>query len=711
MGHAETGVEQTRTNGDRARKAAALGGGAVLAVGGSLIHATPASAATFEVTNLDDAGVGSLRQALLDANAAGGSDVVTFASGLTGTIVLTSGQLSITDSVEIDGPGTSVIAVSGGGASRVVGVDGPGTLDVTISHLTITGGAADNGGGIRNVDENLTLDDVVLSGNAATSRGGALWHDGFNGVLTIRSSTFSGNTSDGDGGAVYIEDSSTVTPIVIEGTTISGNTAGSDGGGIFFYDPDAPVDISTSTISGNTANGRGGGIYLYNIDGGHPLTIDRTAITGNTASIGGGIYLYDADDLRVTNSTISGNAATAGSGGGIAIDSSTVVSLQHATIAGNTATVGGGGIFVASGLPITLENTVVADNAAPAGADVSAPGVESSYSLIEAPAVGTVTDLGGTVTGQDPGLGALADNGGPTQTQLPAPGSPAIDTGSPLFVDPAAVDQRGISRIVAARTDMGAVEVVQPPVDDAYAATEDTPLVVPAPGVLANDPSAADVTVALGTPPAHGAVVLSADGSFTYTPVADFSGSDSFTYVATPGDAPSSTAVVRVQVAAVNDGPVLLDDAADAQVSGPAVSVPVLANDTDVDGDTLVVTAVTQGSRGAVTFSAAGVTYTPGSTGVAGTDTFTYTVSDGTTTRTATVTVTLAAPAPTTTTTAAAPLEVARGTGLPQTGSDAGVLTGLGTALAAAGSAFTAAGAAWRSRVVRRRGRAQHLRR
>lgn len=711
MGHVTAGEEPARTNGDRARKAAALGGGAVLAVGGSLIHATPASAATFEVTNLDDAGPGSLRQAILDANAAAGGDVITFASGLTGTIVLTSGQLSISDSVVIDGPGASAIAVSGGGASRVMEVYGGGVvLDVTISHLTVTDGTADVGAGIRNVDERLTVDDVVVSGNMATLRGGGLWSDGFTGALTIRSSTFSGNTAAGDGGAIYIEDSGT-SPIVIEGTTISGNTAGGDGGGIYLYDPDAPVDFSTSTISGNSAGGRGGGVYLYNIDGGHPLTIDRTAITGNTASIGGGIYLYDADDLRLTNSTVSGNTATAGSGGGVAIQSLSAATIEHSTIAGNSATVSGGGVFVASGASVSLQNTIVADNTAPVGADVTAPSTEASYSLIESTGVGTLTDLGGTITGQDPAIGALADNGGPTETQLPGSGSPAIDAGDPLFVDAAAVDQRGSSRIVGTRTDMGAVEVVQAPVDDTYPATEDTPLVMPAPGVLANDPSAGDVTISLGTPAAHGAVVLNADGSFTYTPGADFNGSDSFTYVASPSDGPSSTALVALQVAPVNDAPVLAADAADAQVGGSAVSIPVLGNDTDVDGDTLAITAVTQGSRGTVTFTAAGVVYTPTSTGTAGSDTFTYTVSDGAVTVTATVTVTLAAPAPTTTTTAAAPREVARGSGLPQTGSDAGALTGLGAALAAAGSAFTAAGVAWRSRVVRRRGHARHLRR
>src|SRR5262245_26073651 len=74
---------------------------------------------TFTVANLNDAGPGSLRQAILDANAMTGHDVIDFAPQLRGTIALTRGQLSITDGVTLDGPGDERIAVSGNDASRV----------------------------------------------------------------------------------------------------------------------------------------------------------------------------------------------------------------------------------------------------------------------------------------------------------------------------------------------------------------------------------------------------------------------------------------------------------------------------------------------------------------------------------------------------------------------------------------------------------------
>ncbi|HEX6834895.1 MAG TPA: hypothetical protein VF132_15255 [Rudaea sp.] len=116
---------------------------------GAAAFADPALAATITVTNLNDGGLGSLRQAIADANGSAGPDTIVFQSGLTGTITLTSGQLAISDSVDIQGPGAAVLSVSGNNASRVFYLYSSATvLDVSISGLTITGGSADIGGGI-----------------------------------------------------------------------------------------------------------------------------------------------------------------------------------------------------------------------------------------------------------------------------------------------------------------------------------------------------------------------------------------------------------------------------------------------------------------------------------------------------------------------------------------------------------------------------------
>ncbi len=83
------------------------------------IYSLPAGAATFTVTSLNDSGPGSLRQAVLDANATFGPDTIEFQAGLTGTITLTTGEIQITDALTLNGPGAGVLAISGNNKSRI----------------------------------------------------------------------------------------------------------------------------------------------------------------------------------------------------------------------------------------------------------------------------------------------------------------------------------------------------------------------------------------------------------------------------------------------------------------------------------------------------------------------------------------------------------------------------------------------------------------
>ncbi|MEO6193877.1 MAG: IPTL-CTERM sorting domain-containing protein [Thermoanaerobaculia bacterium] len=463
---------QERAQG-KTTKEKALISGAALAIAGLGLGA-PAEAAAFNVSNLNDSGAGSLRQAILDANAAAGLDTVTFQAGLTGTITLTSGQLDVTDSVDIQGPGSAVISVSGNNASRVFYLYNDAALiDVTISGLTITQGAASTGAGIVDFDENLTLDHVAITGNTATGEGGGLWMDGFTFAATIRDSTISGNTA-ARGGGVYNED--TGGPLLFQRTVITNNQATGRGGGVYFYDPDDAVTFEDSTISNNTAGGSGGGIFLYDTDGG-PFTISRTTISGNSASggNGGGAYFYGPDDpVVIENSTISGNHATGGSGGGLFLyNLYAPFTIRSSTIAGNMSTQSGGGIYLYAGTA-TLVDAIVGDNsivvAAPRAAhtkglaagpnDLAGGGqFDASYSLIETPAGANVNDIVGNILGQDPQLGPLQNNGGPTETQKPASTSPVINTGDPAFAPPPSTDQRGFARVAGGRIDMGAVEI------------------------------------------------------------------------------------------------------------------------------------------------------------------------------------------------------------------------------------------------------------
>jgi Ca2+-binding RTX toxin-like protein len=170
-------------------------------------------------------------------------------------------------------------------------------------------------------------------------------------------------------------------------------------------------------------------------------------------------------------------------------------------------------------------------------------------------------------------------------------------------------------------------------VDDAFTTIEDTPLTVTAPGVLDNDtdPDGDALTALLVASPANGTLTLNADGSFTYTPEADFIGADNFTYRANDGTTDSGVAVVILTVSPANRAPVAVDDAFTTPQDTPlTVAAPgVLANDTDVDGDTLTALLVTGPEHGIVQLAAdGGFTYTPDE-GYVGPDSFTYRAGDG----------------------------------------------------------------------------------
>jgi VCBS repeat-containing protein len=132
--------------------------------------------------------------------------------------------------------------------------------------------------------------------------------------------------------------------------------------------------------------------------------------------------------------------------------------------------------------------------------------------------------------------------------------------------------------------------------------------------------------------PSHGALTLNADGTFTYTPAANFNGPDSFTFRASDGRLTSNVATVTLTVRPVNDAPAAANDTyttdADTALTVPAAGV--LANDADADGDALSAVLVTGPANGTVTLNADGsFRYTPAG-GFSGADTFTYKASDGT---------------------------------------------------------------------------------
>jgi CSLREA domain-containing protein len=275
---------------------------AVLAVASTwvLVEAKPAQAADFRVNSTADAGdalpgngqcateilpegvrgICTLRAAIEEANANDVSDTITFSSGLSGTITLTLGRLTIANDnttgpdLTIHGPEGSGLTVSGNNNSGVFAIAG---AEATIDRLTIR------------------------DGNTTTDFGaGAGINNMIPGTLTLTNSTVSGNTSHFAGGGIY-----NAGTMMITNSTVSGNkvTGYDHGGGIASFG--TTLTLTNSTVSDNTAHLAGGGIYR----GGGTLTLTNSTVSGNTAgNFGGGIYLL-GDSAKLANTIVAGNAA------------------------------------------------------------------------------------------------------------------------------------------------------------------------------------------------------------------------------------------------------------------------------------------------------------------------------------------------------------------------------------------------------------------
>ncbi len=265
---------------------------------------------TLIVTNPADSGDGSLRAILALASS---GDTITFDPSLAGqTITLTSGELVIDKSLDIEGLGADQLTVSGNDASRVFDIIRRG-VTVTIAGLTITHGQAAQGGAIHNAGGNLLVSSCTLSKNLGvvdaegSGKGGAIFSDS-NSKLTVSHSTLVNNMALGGpgggaralGGAIYNQGSGKVTQ-----STVSDNQAF------------AGADTGSGALGGAIFNGSispSGGVRAK-------LTVTQSDVTGNQArgstgsrdnggfGAGGGIENSGGGTLIVTYSTLSGNQA------------------------------------------------------------------------------------------------------------------------------------------------------------------------------------------------------------------------------------------------------------------------------------------------------------------------------------------------------------------------------------------------------------------
>jgi hypothetical protein len=349
------------------------------------------------VRNLADSGPGSLRQAILDANANPGPDVIRFApAAREGTIVLTGGQLDITDNLTIDGPGDDRLAVSGNDVSRVFQI----SLGVaaSIDGLTVTHGhALLRGGGILN-DGALTLSHAVVSDNQVVGLPGVgMGVDAFGGgilntgTLTVNHTRFADNRSTGGDGLP--------------------NGPGSTGLGGAIMSLGTASAPATATVSHST--------FLSN------QAVGGAAGAGATFTRGGlgGAIMNDAGTFTVSHSLFLDNHAVGGFGGGpvsfgaggavanVALVGDTVLSVSSSLFRDNRAIGGatGNGTGPQSGRGGAIANFVA--GVAPLPVKVTATATITDSVLLANQAIGGAGATGGNGgTGQ--GGGITNENGG-----------------------------------------------------------------------------------------------------------------------------------------------------------------------------------------------------------------------------------------------------------------------------------------------------------
>lgn len=392
-------------------------------------------------------GVTSLREAITTANTTS-EDEIDFA--VTGEIDLLLGELQITDSLTITGPGRELLTIDAGDGDDNIFATGDGhrifyisddlhnnQIDVSISGMVLTGGDVsslnllDDGGAIKTY-ENLTLTDCELSGNSAgyggglvsigstwvnnstfssnkaRAYGGAIISAGsFSSILAVTDSSFANNSAS-SGGAIHNRNQNSATLL---NSTFSSNAA-HDGGALF---NDSVLTLVNSTLSGNTATASGGAVHN---DG--TMRLSGSTLSGNSADESGGGILNDGG-LEVVDSTLSNNSAVSW-GGGIHVQGELRVS--NSTLFGNSAQFGGG--IYGGGW---IRNSIVAGSSS--GGSLQGRHLFSfrgRSNIVEDSSSFGTHGLSETFTGA-PLLAPLADNGGPTMTHALLPGSPAIDAG------------------------------------------------------------------------------------------------------------------------------------------------------------------------------------------------------------------------------------------------------------------------------------------
>lgn len=381
---------------------------------------------------------------------------------------------------------------TGSGTARGGGVFADG--NVTLTHSIVRDNTALNsasgmarGGGVY-AGGNVTIEkDSAIRANTAEAEGGGSAKGGgvySTGVLAIEAgrqgssqvadnvaSSVSGTAM---GGGLYAGDDANIKYAQIIDNTAESTSSSASAGGLAVTN--GTLVTKYTTVAGNEARSTNSISVSGGIRADGPVSIDRTTISGNTAQRIGGLSMIGnaaTDDLKITNSTISGNRATKSKfGAGIYVSQD--ASIENTTITGNIESNPnnekfGAGLSVKSGTNVYLSSTIISGNKLKWGGGIIEPtdvGTSSSggsggtltgnHNFITVSSLIVPADTIGSWT--EAGLAELADNGGMTKTHALEPGSQAIDTGK---ANAESTDQRGpgFERVIGPYADIGAFEV------------------------------------------------------------------------------------------------------------------------------------------------------------------------------------------------------------------------------------------------------------
>jgi hypothetical protein len=366
----------------------------------------------------------TVRAAVMESNALAGRQTVTVAAGVHTLAILgrgenasVTGDLDVTDDLDIEGAGAAVTELDAQGFDRVLELRGDASL--SLADLTIRNGFTieAEGAGVRSgsvgllIASRVTFEGNDASGDGSYAIGGGLSSD-LGGTLIVFDSEFRGNAAR-RGGAIWANGQSVV------------------------------LD---STLTQNVA-ARGSALQSYG-----PTTIERCTISDNEATLNETVGFVGAD-ARLINVTVSGNQDPSA-----LLSTNALLQLTNVTVYDNVAYAA---LSVFTGGEARIANSVFVNPLATVECDTTPTSRGGNVDRD-----GSCAVAGSDATVADPLLGPLADNGGPTRTHLPVAGSPLIDAGENDFCP--TVDQRLIGRPTdgngtgSATCDVGAVEVPEP---------------------------------------------------------------------------------------------------------------------------------------------------------------------------------------------------------------------------------------------------------